>query len=380
MYRKEDKDRPLEHRMADGSSGFPPEFRNCAYRLADRLIKEIEIDWKKSENIANEPPDGIGNVTQATWVPASSMHKKLRVAIGPHTDSFELSGKDQPLTLLRQALEAAGAEVVSLDSKKLLTYNPTDGRPLRPELRNADVLLVPVLEEQPLRPDIPGGHTSILTSEWAELKKPQKSLVWYRPPPEDVCPGELADPPHLEAFKKLAPICSSPQAVVNLLFGAGASDVIRIYIENDDAVPMYSLGDVLENAWAEFRKVAGEKLPNLKYEPVRLNQLDELLDDVPRDVAAIVLLHIKGHTPERSLRTREQIVENSFPKSGHFYPGLVALVFSPPKPTLDPKPNHSWGDVTLYRTENDVDLELDVSSQVLLKQFLRKMWQQYQKA
>ncbi len=377
MYRDQYTNKPIEHRLASG--GLPPDFRDAAYQIADRLITVIEADWELSKVISNVPAMDASGVRQVLWVPKSNPKKPMCVAIGPHTKSFDTRGIQQPMVLLQQALEAAGAEVVVLDRDLLSSYDPMDGTPLRPMLGDADVLVVPLLDERPLRPDLPGGHTSILTKEWAALKKPQKSLVWYRPPFNDVPPGDAADTHHLDAFKQLAPVCTTPQALVNLLFGAGASDVIRVYIEKDDLVPMYSLGELLVKAWAEFRKTTGENLPNLKFDAIRISQLEKILDDVPRDVAAIVLLHRKGQISRTSLRAREKIIEESFPKSSPFYPGLVALVFSPPKPTSDPKPDHSWGDVTLYRSENDLDLELDLNSQAWLEHFLRNMWQQYQK-
>jgi hypothetical protein len=377
MYRDQYTDRPLEHRLNGG--GLPPNFRDAAYKIADRLIKEIEEDWALSKANSNVSTTDTSGVKPASWVQKSNPKKPMCVAIGPHTKSFDTRGIQQPMVLLQQVLEAAGADVIVLDRDLLSSYDPVDGTPLRPMLGDVDVLVVPLLDERPLRPDLPGGHASILTREWAALKKPQKSLVWYRPPFSDVPPGDAADTHHLDAFKPLAPVCTTPQALVNLLFGAGASDVIRVYIEKHDSVPMYGLGELLVKAWAEFRKTSGENLPNLKFEAIRISQLEKILDDVPRDVAAIVLLHPKGHISKTSLRDKEKIIEESFPKSSPFYPGLVALVFSPPKPTSDPKPDHSWGDVTVYRGENDVDLELDLNSQAWMAHFLKNMWKQYQK-
>jgi hypothetical protein len=370
MFQQKNRNCPLEHRMNTGERGLPPTFRKAAYRIADRLIDVIQADWAESEANAIIPVN-----SEATKGNLPTNGKKvLRVAIGPYTKSFDPCESRQPIALLEETLKAAGAEVIRLPREQLISYDPKSNKPLWPELSNADVLIAPLLNETPLLPTITGGHAYILNKEWAALKKPLKDLVWYRPPLDIVPPSELADPFHLDFFKALAPVCTSPQAVVNLYFPIGTSEVIRVYIENHPIVPMYSLSEALALEWAELVAGSTTRLPNLKCVPLRLDQLD----DVEKDVAAIVLLDASGYTPKKSLRDRESEVEKCFPKAYAFYPGLVALVFTPPPPKN--MPNHLWGDVIFYRSEiNSPELKLDDCSRIWLRQFLSHMWQQYQK-
>lgn len=377
MFQERDPDNQLEHRLASGQAGYPPDFRRQAHRLADKLIKVIEADWSASEALANTGTADYVPSKAKQWV-SSSNKQRLCVAVAPHTETFDAVGDHQPFAVLKQTLESAGAEVYSVNREKLFKYKPNDGQPLRGEFARADVLLAPLIDELPLRPDLIGGHTSIIAKEWAALNKPPKSLIWYRPPVPENLAVEPAELQHLDAFKTLAPVCTSPQAVVNLLYGAGTSDQIRVYIENHDVIPAYSLGEAIEKQWAWLRAgAAPEKLPNLRCIPIRISDLDDALEDVQDDVAAFVLLDVKGYTANKSLRVRERLVEERFPKPHGFYPGIVALVFTPPPSSADAKPNHLWGDVTFYRT-SDSEVVLDEHSQGWLRQFLNQMWRQHQ--
>lgn len=374
MYRDQSRDRPLEHRLADGAEGFPPAFRDAAYAIADKLIKAIEADWKESAASSSAVMTTVEDALKTPLMPTASPSRVLRVAIGPFTESFDEREGRQPLALLHQTLQQAKVEVYFVDRSQLMKYDPSSGRPLRAALEPADVLIVPVLDENPLRPDLPGGHTTILADEWAALRKPQSSLVWYRPPPSEVAPEDKPDPKHVETFKRLAPVCPSPQAVVSLLFGVGFSEVIRVYIEKHPVIPIYGLSDAIEQAWVELHRKAGSKPPRLKCVPLLLDQIDQ----VPKDVAAVVLLDSNGHTPLRSLLDRESEVEKSFPKSSSAYPGLVAMLLRPPPPSA--RPYHEWGDVTFHVVDSEPpELKLDAQSAVWLTEFLSRMWRQYQK-
>lgn len=368
MYRETSRNRPLEHRLPTGD--FHPTFRNAAFGLADKLVEEIRADWSASAADLRSEAAKSDRLVLPVGAASGSAAPRMRVAIAPYTPTFEASGKWQPIASLQQSLQNAGAEVRILSSTVLASYDPSDGSPLRDALRNADVLVGPILDEKPMRSDLVGGHTSILVQEWEALKKPTKDLVWYRPESPDRPAVPPAPEKHRAWLGALAPVCISPQAVVNLLFGAGTSDVIRVYIEENPFVPIWGLSYVLEEAWKALQK-SGEQRPKLKCVPLRLNRMD----DVPKDVAAVVLLDAKGYTPKQSLRARQSEIEKLFPKSTPAYPGLVALVFTPPPP--DNKPDHDWGDVTFYRSEVDNELKLDDDSRIWLNDFLNQMWRHH---
>ena len=111
------------------------------------------------------------------------------------------------------------------------------------------MLVVPIANGKPLRPDIEGGHATVLANEWAFLNK-RRSIVWYRPSDVEIQTSEIAAPKHLEKFQKLAPVCASEQAVANLLFGVGAANAIKVYIEKHPKEPAYyRLSRQLQAAW-----------------------------------------------------------------------------------------------------------------------------------
>jgi len=374
MYSENNKNIPLEHRI-DGSKGYPPEFRKAAYGLADRWLKEIESDWTKSTEDSGRRSDSeVLRVGSIFSTGAGATHA-LRVAIGPFTGTFLENESSGPVKLLQQTLEQAGAQVSFIPADILMEYTRVSGEPVKSELAKIDVLVLPLLDEAPLLPDYAGGgHATLLLDEWKKLGKATRHLIWYRPAISNVRPAKTPEARHQEVFKSLAPVCTSPQAVVNLLFGAGTSDVIKIYVEKHPQITVYSLKNAIEKAWGSLPISSDGRRPNLRCIPLMLDRLDE----VPKDVAAIVLLDAAGHSAKKSLRARESEVEKCFPKDESIYPGLVAVVFSPSLPVS--MLHHDWPDVTFERTDGTPPaLELESNSTWLLNDFLSDILNQHLK-
>lgn len=354
MFQEIDRNRPLPHRTSDGSPGFPGQFVTQASRIADKLIAEIEKDYAESKKAVPEPePQPTG--------------QRKQVVIGPHTPS--LGAK---VDAIKAALENAGADVTVLDRGAIDDFDPDDGRPLRPLLAKADVLVVPMTLERPLQPATAGGHTTMLMREWAAAGKAERNLVWFRPADVVVRPEDLASEKHQKCFEQLAPVCFSETALVNHLFGIGSGTAIRVHIENHPQEHAFKrLARQLEDAW--------NKLPSDPSRPMlRCVSLD--LDDLAnasKDVAGVVLLLPVALKDPRSLMAQIDQVQRLIPKNGT-YPGCVAILYNPPLDTQVPK--HEWPYVQIKKSDQEPKLTIEDDSKLELEEFLVDLWERYRKS
>jgi hypothetical protein len=360
MYQDNYPNSPLKAKLDDGT--FSDTFFQQAKRIADPLIQRIERDFEDSPKVPQSVDAGTLAAAPTPWsAPAS---QQLRVAIGPCTDNLVSKAE-----MLKGALEKAGADVTLFDRSVIDDYDPDDGLPLRPALNPFDVLVAPIADGKPLRPDIEGGHATILAKEWATLNK-RRSIVWYRPSDVEIQSNQMAAAKHLEKFHQFAPVCTSEQAVANLLFGIGSASAIKVYIEKHPKEPVYyRLSRQLQAAWNALP--AGSNRPPLRCE---LLDLDDL-DSKPKDVAAVILLLPDGLKNSASLRAQETLVQKTFPKKGSTYPGCVALIFKPPPKSAA---MHDWADVKFCKNDQEPKLVIDAESKEWLDEFLIDVWEQYQ--
>lgn len=364
MFDEIDRARPLEHTKRDGSPGFPGAFVKQASRIADKLITEIERDYAESKK--QLPPPGLPRTAEAGVTTAAKPGARKQVVIGPYTAS--LAGK---VEAIRTALENAGADVTVLDKDAIADCDPDDGRPLRPLLAHADVLVVPVTLERPLQPAFDGGHTTILKREWLAAGKAERDLAWYRPADIVVAPADMAAERHQKCFSELAPVCFSETALVAHLFGIGTVAAIRIHIENHPQAHAFkSLSRKLEDAWSRLK-------PDPARPMLRCVALD--LDDLAnasKDVAGVVLLLPVPLKDPRALLAQIDQVQRLIPMAGT-YPGCVAILYKPP---LGEVPKHEWMYVNIEKSDPDEELRIEQESEVDLKEFLVDLWERYRRS
>ena len=251
-------------------------------------------------------------------------------------------------------------------------FDPDDGRPLRPLLALADVLVVPMTFEQPLQRTIDGGHTTLLMREWAAAGKAVRNLVWFRPADIVVKPEDMASERHLKCFNQLAPVCFSETALVNHLFGIGSDTAIRVHIENHPQEHAFKrLARQLEDAWNALP-------PNASRPMLRCVSLD--LDDLAnasKNVAGVVLLLPVPLKDSKSLLSQIDQVQRFIPKNGT-YPGCVAVLYNPPLNTQVPK--HEWPYVQIKKSDQEPKLTIEDDSKVELEEFLLDLWERYRRS
>jgi hypothetical protein len=410
MFREDDPKTPLQHKLNDGT--LTPLFFDRIKRIATPLIEQIEKDLAKPieqiekdlakpveqiekdlakpiQQIEKDSTKPIQRTAKDLTKPVEQIEKdlaepeersersitgvrhmpdttslvsaapKLRVAIGPYVDSMSDKAKQ-----LKGALESAGAAVTLLDRALLHEYDPDDGSLLRPELEKADVLVVPLTQGKPLKPDTDGGHAIILASEWARLTK-SRDAIWYWPADMDIKPDTTTAPRHREQLDRLAPVCTSEQAVVGMIFGARARDAIKVFIEEHPRVPeYYRLADKLHQAWTALPNAPNR--PQLRCKPLNLSKLESFKGEAPEGV---VLLLPQGLKTPDSLEAQQFQVEERFPSTSSVYPGCVALIFKGSQ-------NGAWGmNWTLLEIveppDGEAPLVVDVDSEENLEAFLR---------
>lgn len=365
MFDRLDPNQPLSHRTIDGSAGFPDAFGKQASKIADRLIKAIELDYAESKRMLTKP--GVPGREDAGVASPARPGQRKQVVIGPHTTS--LLAKVQAI---KSALEEAGADVTVIERSAVDDYDPDDGRPLRPLLAQADVLVAPVTFEQPLQRSTDGGHTTLLMREWAAVGKAERNLVWFRPADVVVKPEDMASERHLKCFNQLAPVCCTETALVNHLFGIGSGAAIRVHIENHPQEHAFKrLARQFEEAWSKLPPDASRPM-------LRCVSLD--LDDLAnasKDVAGVVLLLPVPLKDPRSLLAQIDQVQRFIPKIGA-YPGCVAILYNPPLITKVPK--HEWQYVQIKKSEQEPKLTIEDDSKVELEEFLVDLWERYRRS
>ncbi len=364
MFDKLDPNQPLSHRTSDGSPGFPDAFTRQASKIADRLIKEIELDYAESKKML--PKSGMPATEIAGVISPASPGQRKQIVIGPHTPSLIAK-----VDAIKSALENAGADVTVLERGVVDDFDPDDGRPLRPLLAKADVLVVPMTLERPLQPSNPGGHTTLLMREWLNAGKTERNLVWFRPADVAVKPENMASEKHLKCFEQLAPVCFSETALVNHLFGIGSGTAIRVHIENHKKEHAFRrLARQLEEAWNALPPDAARPM-------LRCIALDvDDLANASKDVAGVVLLLPVGLKAASSLMAQIDQVQRHIPKDGA-YPGCVAVLYNPP--LVSKVPEHEWSYLQIKKSDKEPKLTLEDDSRIELEEFLVDLWERYRR-
>jgi hypothetical protein len=361
MFDREKTNEPLAPKLG---KQFADEFFRKANKISDVLRAAIEADHARcTKSLLNATATSASNA--GPWISASRYQRQV-VGIGPCSDNLlDKAGS------LKNVLENAGVDVHLLDRRLIDNYRPKTGSPLRDELEKIEVLVAPISEAMPLRPDLPGGHTSLITQEWANARK-SRSIIWYMPADLVVPEAEKADPEHLERFKHLAPLCTSEAAVADLLLGAKGGNAIRVYIEKHPKTPAYwRLSDELDAAWDTLPPDPNR--PTLKCELLDLDKMDS----APKDVGGVVLLFPEGLKDYEALKAQQKLVEQFFPKKGSAYPGCVALILSPP-PSRS-LPTHDWPSLQFCKYDREPSLVIDEDSRQWLNEFLRAVWRRHSK-
>lgn len=363
MFERHEPNQPLSHRTGDGV-GFPDAFGRQVAKLADRLISEIELDYAESKRSLPKP--GTVGAPDTGVASATRPGQRKQVVIGPHTAS--LAAKVQAI---KAALEDAGADVTVIGRSAIDDYDPEDGTPLRALLAAADVLVAPLTFEQPLQRSTVGGHTTVLSTEWAAAGKAERNVVWFRPADVEVKPQDMASERHLKCFEQLSPVCCTETALVNHLFGIGSGAAIRVHIENHPQEHAFKrLSRQLEEAWAKLPPDASRPM-------LRCVSLD--LDDLAnasKDVAGVVLLLPVPLKDPRSLLAQIDQVQRFIPKIGT-YPGCVAILYNPPLASQVPK--HEWPYVQIKKSDEEPKLTIEDDSKLELEEFLVDLWERYRR-
>ena len=333
-------------------------------KLADRLITEIELDYAESKRSLPKP--GTVGAPDTGVASATRPGQRKQVVIGPHTAS--LAAKVQAI---KAALEDAGADVTVIGRSAIDDYDPEDGTPLRALLAAADVLVAPLSFEQPLQRSTVGGHTTVLSTEWAAAGKAERNVVWFRPADVEVKPQDMASERHLKCFEQLSPVCCTETALVNHLFGIGSGAAIRVHIENHPQENAFKrLSRQLEEAWAKLPPDASRPM-------LRCVSLD--LDDLAnasKDVAGVVLLLPVPLKDPRSLLAQIDQVQRFIPKIGT-YPGCVAILYNPPLASQVPK--HEWPYLQIKKSDEEPKLTIEDDSKLELEEFLVDLWERYRR-
>jgi len=366
MFQEIDRNRPLRDRMIDGSAGFPPMFRDRASQIADRLIAEIEKNYAASSETANHAgaPHPSGGAT--SFDPTGP---RRQVLIGPPTVSLV-----SKIEALETALQRAGADVTKIDRGDIETFDPDDGENLRTKLARADVLVVPLAPERPFQPLTTGGHAAILKGQWAAAGKAERDLIWFKPADVVIDSEHTATEKHAKYFEQLAPSCSSETALINHLFGIGASTTIRVLLENHPSEPdIKPLADQLEKVWNDLPR--DDSRPMLRFVALDLDDLET----APQDVTGAVLLLPVPEKPAKSLLDQMKQVENCVPKRGSIYPGCIAVLYNPPLTLHIPK--HEW--VYYVRVKKSADeprLVIEEESKRVLERFLLDLLERHRRS
>jgi hypothetical protein len=361
MFHTDAPNKPLAPRIAPDV--FGQEFWDQTVKLADRLIDEIEADYKRRVDAVVAPGAAGSPDINTPW--SNTKHEQLQVAIAPCTKLLQPRAE-----LLVNAIESAGAQVTVLDRSLIDDYVPETGYPLRQRLAAFDVLVAPISNETPMRSDRDGGHAVILQEEWNRVKR-GPGVVWYRPADINVAAEQTGASRHLAVIAALSPVCASEQAVLNLLFGVNAGTALRLYIEKPKNEQYYvGITRELEKFWK--RLGAKEARPGLRFRLLDLSKLDT----ADKDVHGIVLLYPLGVKTEGSLASQQKLTMDLFPAEGATYPGCVAVIFTPPPQEV---PLHDWPTVHFGYCADEHKLVMEPESSGWLSVFLNEVWERYQK-
>jgi hypothetical protein len=362
MYDQVDTNKPLPH--VPENKHYPQAFFDNVKKIGNPLIERIQQDFKRSEDSA----DAQGAVLMPAGAGAADGQQNvIRIGIGPCTD--DLDGK---AAALKATLERKGVEIAILSRDLLANYDPDNpGSPLRTALQTLDFLVVPVSDVTPLNATEPGGHTALLEQARAGLKS-RLRIIWYRPDTVEPSSDKRALEKHLDKFRHLAPLCVSEQAVATELFGAGAGRGLKIYIEEDsddsNETPYYLLAQELDLAWKSLP-------PDPERPQLKCAALDwKAIHSADKDAAGVVLTLPAGRKRPDSLQAQISVVQMHLPKNAVVYPGCVALIFSPPPPTV---PRHEWPFVNFEKSPDGPSYVANERTRRVLAQFLDYAWKQY---
>jgi len=376
MYHPSDPKKPLDSTPNRNQFpiSFPQIFFDQASLLADKLQEWIQMDEVKSQTAS--PNHGASTCVEllSPWSVPSS--RQPQIVIGPCTENLKTMAEH-----LRDSLAKIGAHVSLLAPTVMVDYDPADGKPLRPVFEKADVLIMPITNKKPLRPDIPGGHATLIGEEWSKLNK-SRGIIWYRPTEVEVSSEDSASQMHIEKLSQLAPVCQSMNAVISLIFGAERDDAIKLYVEQHPQEPVYfKLTNRLSAAWKSLseRGKIPQNLP-LICEPLVLNTLESMPPHEARkmlmDAAGVVLVLPQNKKGSSILRSQQKLIEESDGRrTGINYPGCVALIYK--EPNLYPS-GEKWVLVEFLASGEGQMLNVDADNTGCLDAFLTEVMNQRQ--
>lgn len=288
------------------------------------------------------------------------------------------------LAMGRPELDPAIAEVLTA----LRRHDPTaarldpavlmDRQALVQQLKDADTLVLPVNDGQPLYPVEPGGHLAALVRQWKKLGKPDEGLLLLD---LSAVPAAVpADPEDREFLQALGRPRLDPAALLQQLFpappaGGGAGDAaargparpVRLYIESNQNEPRQwkVLGEQIRRRWQKLLDERRIKVPlSLRPSGLNVDQIDLFNLD---DADGLILLW--GQKEARSLLSQINLVEDRLTELA---PAIVAYL-SPPKPRPERAvPALGWQVLRFNQREQPPpeDLEPEADDEAELTSFL----------
>lgn len=279
---------------------------------------------------------------------------------------------------MQEKFKSHGVRFITIEKGWYLEYEKEDPKnKIRENLAKADVLIVPFQADQLITRNHPGGHLSILETEWkVYLKRNQDNIFWYNPF------GDMSsiakDNRHYEIISNLKPIYQSSDEISSqLMSNVEKSNEIVIHIEEDREIKVYELlSEKIEKVWERVIR----NNPTLQAPKIRIESLDlSNLDNKQNEAHGYVLVSHISLKPLDSLKSQITNVQKAFPTKGIRYPGRIALVFP-----QNIEPNHHK---TEWRTikcrivgENQVvpyDIDLSPDGEPDLEEFLKKLLRKY---
>lgn len=210
-----------------------------------------------------------------------------------------------------------------------------DRQALVEQLKDADTLVLPFNDGQPLYPTEPGGHLAALVRQWKRLGKPDEGLLLLdlsavpAPRPADAEDREFLQSlgrPRLGRAALLQQLFPPPPDAPGAAAARGPARPVRLYIESNQNEPRQwkLLGEQIRRRWQKLLDERKVSVPlSLRPSGLNVDQIDLFNLD---DADGLILLW--GQKEARSLLSQINLVEDRLTELA---PAIVAYL-SPPKP------------------------------------------------
>lgn len=256
---------------------------------------------------------------------------------------------------------------------------------LAPELENAQLLVLPFSEQDPLVPLAgAGGHLSVQKREWERLEG-KRRLLWYRPPVASGAVRKAASGADAEFITSLLPAATIQDELINQLRAILAESQpatavpasrdppytkVIMYIESNpnELYEWGSLGQRIREIWKELTTGRPNESQIVIW-PRGLN-LDELARSKHRLDNADGVILLWGTKTDRSLISQIDLVEDLMPFDEPVVPGFVAYLI-PPHEDEGPKVAQGWNVFRFRKRGDRIEEVADETDQI--RAFLKEI-------